>query len=710
MDAYSLSGSWMPEAASADRQHRMPAMSRASLRAVSALGGALGALPLIPIARTLAIQASGPPFLPGLEMASHDYKSATYAEAAVLLAAVPLAAFVFGRALPDWLERRGARGGAWPGIAFASALAAWRLGARPKLALAAGALLAASALGATLASARGRRVSPRLDAEAAQERNPGASADRRGWLAPGVVLVGILLIGWRLYGTPHGPLDLFENGNALAPAQTSLNGGRPYLDTYPIHGWGADGGADALAFRLAAPSVETFRMRQGAMAALAMGALAVAGWVLFRGWLWSAVAFSIGVVLCPIFSERQLPAFAALAALVAAARGCRPGLWFLGGVFGSLTLFFALDFGLFVLAGGALAAVALALADRSVREGVESAALLAAGAMAGALPFLAALAHAGALAAFFRVSFVEVPASIADVWGRPAGTTAELWRTGSPRDWLAALFSTNPEALPWLLPVLFLGLATTVLLFRAASGRRDALDRGALAATAVAVLSVRGVLGRADAGHLALYGAMAGLPMSWLLYRAAHARRHRAALVLAMAVALWIGLRPAAAARTFWAGLRPAAGLAHDECRRATLRTGRATVPCAQADELEALRRYLDANLRPGETFFDYSNQAALYFLMDRRPPIRFTAAPLYEPEELQREVIAALERERPPMAILPHGEWTDTFDGIANAVRTPLVADYVYANYRIVEVAAGRLVAWRPPSPEPRPSAPPAP
>ena len=116
----------------------MPAMSSASLRAVSALGGALGALPLIPIARTLAIQASGPPRLPGMEMASHDYKSATYAEAAVLLAAVPLAAFVFGRVLPVWLERRGARGGAWPGIAFASALAAWRLGARPKVALAAG--------------------------------------------------------------------------------------------------------------------------------------------------------------------------------------------------------------------------------------------------------------------------------------------------------------------------------------------------------------------------------------------------------------------------------------------------------------------------------------------------------------------------------------------------------------------------------------------
>ena len=425
----------------------------------------------------------------------------------------------------------------------------------------------------------------------------------------------------------------------------------------------------------------------------------VAAWILFRGWLWSATAFLIGIALCPIFSERQLLAFLALAALVAAARGRRPGRWFLAGVLGSLTLFFALDFGLFVLAGGALAAAGLALADRSVRQGAAAAALLAAGAVTGAVPFLAALARARAVGAFLRVSFVEVPASIADAWGRPAGTTVELWRSGSPRDWLAALFSAN--AVPWLLLVLLLGLATTVLLFRAASARLNAVDRGALAATAVAALSVRGILGRADAGHLALYGAMAALPTAWLLYRAAQARRHRAALVLAMAVALGIGLRPAAAARTLWAGLRlrPSAGLANDECRRATLRTGRATVPCAQADELEALRRYLDTHLQPGETFFDYSNQAALYFLMERRPPIRFVAAPLYEPEELQREVIAALERERPPLAILPHGEWTDTFDGIPNAVRTPLVADYVYANYRVVEVAAGRLVAWRPPS-----------
>ncbi len=152
----------------------------------------------------------------------------------------------------------------------------------------------------------------------------------------------------------------------------------------------------------------------------------------------------------------------------------------------------------------------------------------------------------------------------------------------------------------------------------------------------------------------------------------------------------------------WWLGIRGAGpGTASEEiCWRSPVRGGGAQVPCPEADELAAFRRHLDAHLKPDETFFDFSNQAALYFYTDRRNPIRFVAAPFYEPEAFQHEVIAALERERPPMVVLPHGEWTDTFDGIANAVRTPLVADYVYANYRVVEVVAGRFVGWRPPPP----------
>jgi hypothetical protein len=679
----------------------MRAMSSAPLRAVAALGGALGALPLIPIVRTLAMTVSGPPRLMGRELADYDFKSATYAEAAVFLLVVPLAAAFFGRTLP----RMGA--GSLPGILFATGFVGWRLGLRPKLALAAAVALAIAA-GIPALVRRRHAIAP---SEPRPDAVPIEPPESRHWtrrIAPPAAIVLITVCAWRMYRHHRGHLEYFEDGHMLSNAQTYLAGGRPYVDTYPVHGWGSDGGLDAIVFRFAAPTLLVYWSTRTMLSALSVAALAAACWALFRPrWLWTGAAFVLALALCPFLSERQLPAFLTLAALVAAARSRRGALWFLAGALGALTLFFALDFGVFVLTAAVLAASALGLLERRPREALTSLGLFATGALAGALPFLAMLAAEHALVPFLRVSFDQLPRSIEDIWGLPAGSTTTLLRDGSAREIFAALLSPNPaRPLRWLAPVLLLGCAVTILLFRATSStarRLDAIDRGALAATAVAVVSVRGILGRVDGGHLALYGVFAGLPIAWLLYRAAHSPEHRVAglaLALALALALWMRFDPRWMLKTWWLGIRgPGLETASNEgCWRSPVRGGGALVSCAEADEIAAFRRHLDAHLRPDETFFDFSNQAALYFYADRRNPIRFVAAPFYEPEAFQHEVIAALERERPPMVVLPHGEWTDNFDGIANRLRTPLVADYVYANYRVVEVVGGRFVGWRPP------------
>jgi len=690
----------------------MPSMSPAPLRAVAALGGALGALPLIPIVRTLAMRASGPPRLMGRELADYDFKSATYAEAAVFLLIVPLAALFFGRTLPRVaLQGAGALAGVLPGILFAAGFVGWRLGLRPKLALGTGAALAAIAALAAWSLARRRGdvslAEPETEAPGETAGRRGSSSSSLSRIAGAVVLLVIAVCASRLYRHARGHLEYFEDGHMLANAQTYLAGGRPYVDTYPVHGWGSDGGLDAIVFRFAAPTLFVYWSMRTALAALSVAALAAACWALFRPrWPWAAATFLLALALCPFLSERQLPAFLTLAALVGAARSRRGALWFLAGALGSLTLFFALDFGVFVLTGSVLAASALGLLERRPREALTSLGLFATGALAGALPFLAMLASEHAIAAFVRVSFDQLPRSIEDIWALPAGTTVELLRGGSAREVVAALVSPNPERpLRWLFPVLLLGLAVTLLLFRAGRRRLDSLDRGALAATAIAVVSVRGILGRVDAGHLALYGVLAGLPIAWLVYRAAHARESRpagVALALALGVALWMRFDPRWMLQTWWLGIRgPGLQTASAEsCWRSPVRGGGALVPCAEADEIAAFRRHVDAHLHPDETFFDFSNQAALYFYTDRRNPIRFVAAPFYEPEAFQHEVIAELERERPPMVVLPHGEWTDNFDGIANRLRTPLVADYVYANYRVVEVVGGRFIGWRSPPP----------
>src|SRR5439155_12741370 len=169
---------------------------------------------------------------------------------------------------------------------------------------------------------------------------------------------------------------------------------------------------------------------------------------------------------------------------------------------------------------------------------------------------------------------------------------------------------------------LLLAGAAAALLLRAAVGRFDGVDRRAWISVAIAVAAVRGVLGRADAGHLALYGVFAGLPAAWLVYRASRTGNGRVVLTGA-ALVLLAPLRPL---ETFSLELRAVASAARDRDRRredgvALPRTGRAMLPRGQAEEIEDLRRYFDARLRPDETFFDFGNEPGLYFLLNRRMP-----------------------------------------------------------------------------------------
>jgi hypothetical protein len=112
--------------------------------------------------------------------------------------------------------------------------------------------------------------------------------------------------------------------------------------------------------------------------------------------------------------------------------------------------------------------------------------------------------------------------------------------------------------------------------------------------------------------------------------------------------------------------------------------------------ELEKLRSWIDRKTPAGRTFFDYGSEPALYFLLERRPPVRFSCAPCYESESAQREVIAALEREKPPVAILASGTWTDAFDGISSRTRTPLVAAYLDRHYSAAVRVGPRTLSLR--------------
>jgi len=112
---------------------------------IGGLGGALGALPLLSAARSQAARLASAAALPGAEKLAGDLKEATFAEAGVLLALLPLSALFFGALLPGWL---GARAPAhrpsleWAGAGFSIACPIWRCGAPARVALLVGAALA----------------------------------------------------------------------------------------------------------------------------------------------------------------------------------------------------------------------------------------------------------------------------------------------------------------------------------------------------------------------------------------------------------------------------------------------------------------------------------------------------------------------------------------------------------------------------------------
>jgi hypothetical protein len=521
----------------------------------------------------------------------------------------------------------------------------------------------------------------------------------RPGLLPVAAALFLFVCGLTIFVQPGGALDLFEDGQILAAADTYSSGGRPYIDTYPIHGWGADGGLDAFLFRIFGATVETFRFRRAVMTAAALVALAAAAAALFEPIAWKGLALLAALCLCPFPSERQTLAFAALFLLLLAARSGRARDFAAAGALAACELFYSFDLGLVLLSGGLVGSSTRSLLASGLRRlgsGPRDALAFAGGALAASLPFLALLAGSGAALPFLRASFVEIPGAIGDVWGIPAPSASALLSQPDSRATLLAIAADPAQFGSYLLIVL--SAAAAVALLRSANGVFGGVDGPAWMSIVVAAAAMRGVLGRADAGHLAFYGVFAGLPAAWLLYRASRAQKGRVVLTGVVLLVLLLRLRPSSTLSLEVGAVIGGANAREARAKEGVLvpRSGGATVSAEQAAELAALRTYFDSMLGPKETFFDFGNEPGLYFLLNRRIPVRFTSVPCYESGEQQDEVIARLERERPPLAVLASGSGRDAFDGVSNRERAPRVAAYLDATYEPFGEIRGRKIGRR--------------
>ena len=462
-------------------------------------------------------------------------------------------------------------------------------------------------------------------------------------------------------------VNFFEDSHFMLPASEILRGERLYRDVLPAHGMFEDGLFDYLAMKTRGVNLgEALQGRAliGHVNAIAIFALGFA----LTG---SAEAGLLAFFLAAMFGTtgtgtiRITPAIFSLALIAGAVRRRDPRPLFFAGLGFVLCVMTSLDFAAYTL----LALIFACVRARAYRHAI-------AGIATATIVLFAILALLGIADDFVTGTLFEVltlgPAYAMSLFRAPEGF---VMFSGVP-EIVAALFHKSSFLhLIWIGAVVFLGVRLT----RPRSRRYEPL-------VVLAVFIALCAISYAERHHLhwqfVAAPFLAGL--AYLLPRG----RAVAVVVLLMiawptthiAITGWMrqSRGPIEAGWTEIAEIPRARGAHFTEADTAFVR---------------GAKKYVDLTLAPDETYFDFANRGLLHFLLRRDAPIRQYEVAFYEPEERQRAVIAALERNPKVKAALIGKPLL--VDGIPNETRAPLVWQYLQANF-YPDFAEGDVVFWR--------------
>jgi hypothetical protein len=497
--------------------------------------------------------------------------------------------------------------------------------------------------------------------------------DRKAvWIVTAIVFMTMFVI----HDHPFSFMDMFHEGEHLTPASVMLDGGQPYRDVFFLHGFGADGGLDALVLG-GKPSPKKTRRMEAVLdaAALAMLVPIAAAVTSTTGGLIAAVILAlcaVGAGEVPVFPYfRWLPLLIAIWALL---DGAPPRRWpmYVAAIASSLGILWSLDVG--VCAFIATAIVILIYTRRVT--------LIAIAAIAA--PLIVLLIARADLHHFFRDSFVIIPRSIDAIWSLPAKPLPSLSLLVHPIalwDWLAS------ESARYYLPPVFFGF-----LLALAIRTRD------MRVAIVAIFSIiffRTAAGRCSWSHTRFALPLLGIAIVAFLFEPMLRRSLNAWRAVAIVIAAILAFRYFEIADNVMLGSKLFLGWSarqrHEGLVPYPMPRGRGiyTYPENAAD-LAALND-LAHSAGPGP-IFDVSGERALYYLLDRRPATRCPDLAMLSNPELSAEAMSELSAHPPVFVVLEGAKIHGSQDGIANRDRVPPIAAWIDARYP-VRVRAGRFV-----------------
>ena len=547
-------------------------------------------------------------------------------------------------------------------------------------------VIVALVIGAMLGGLLSTAIERRSGSSVVVERRP------RWWSIAVVTFIVMCFI----HDHPYLPLEPFHDGEHLTPAFLLRDDERPYRDYFVLHGFGVDGGLDAMVM---GEPPSPFRVRRAGtiLDAATLALLApIAAELCATS---TGVAFAVFASICAI-GAGQVPVFpyarlaplliAALALLkyaraaaiplppqrerVAEGRVRAPGAIALTTSFtaSTLGLLWSLDTGTYALAG-TIIAFAIMRITKLATASWKTIAI----AIATAVGIPIAILRAD-LPQFLTDSFITIPHAIDAIWSLPAPSTL-TWET----------------ARYYLPPVFY----TLLLLFALRAWARDERERAArlLIIGVLSLIAFRTASGRAGWSHTRFAIPMLGVAIvAFVIEPLVLAKKRVAAIALMIPLIVYLELLPniATGAKLLagWRGRQR-----HDGLVKYPFKTGKGIYTTQQdADELAALNGLLATVAPDDAAILDLSNERVLYYLLQRRPSLRCFDVAMLSAPPLRDEAMRQLASNPPACVIVEGKPEVDNFDGVPNEQRVPWLFAWVDAHYPRRERIGRFVVALR--------------
>ncbi|HTA76897.1 MAG TPA: hypothetical protein VK791_07060 [bacterium] len=101
------------------------------------------------------------------------------------------------------------------------------------------------------------------------------------------------------------------------------------------------------------------------------------------------------------------------------------------------------------------------------------------------------------------------------------------------------------------------------------------------------------------------------------------------------------------------------------------------------SDNQSQVTAFLKKELKDGEPFFAFSNDASWYYLLNRPCPTAYPSLWVASPKVLQMRVVESLEQKKIRLILYKNSHWSSSIDDIPDTQRFPVINSYIRDRYK---------------------------